>query len=321
LKISNNMKKYLSTTKANSRRSTTKRWQRGFFATVVLLALAWGFPHAVSFVSYMVTYPFSKVSSWYHYSESMFPSYLRSRAELTAEIDALENKLASQASTHLTVQRLINENMQLRAVVEMGTSTPRTTARVIAQPTALSYDRLKIDQGSNAGIEVGAPVFVGVDTVIGVVVHVAPTYSFVELITTPGFTATAYVVGPNIFATLEGVGGGVARVKVPQGVLIEEGNIVLLPSIESGVYGEIVSVENVPTQPEQYGYVTPPVPLQSLLYVSVGQGAGPKQSESAIDASVSKAVQEYFRLDTLPDLPSVTSTTEPVASGTDQETQ
>jgi cell shape-determining protein MreC len=315
------MKKYSSTTRANSRHSTTKRWQRGLFATLVLLSLAWVFPHAVSFVSYVVTYPLSKVASWYQYSEDMFPSYLRSRATLTAEIDALENKLASQASTHLTVQRLINENMQLRAAVEMGTSTPRTTARVIAQPTTLSYDLLKIDQGTNASIEVGAPVFVGVDTVIGVVVHTAPTYSFVELITTPGFTATAYVVGPNIFAPLEGVGGGVARVKVPQGVLLETGNLVLLPSIESGVYGEIVSVENVPTQPEQYGYVTPPVPLQSLLYVSVGQGEGVKQSEAAIDAAVSKAVREYFKLDTIPQTLSIPSTTSATTSETADSAQ
>jgi cell shape-determining protein MreC len=247
-------------------------------------------------VSYLILYPVNQVIDWYTYSERTLPTYLRSRTELLTEIETLEQELANRAGTQTTIQRLINENMQLRAVAELGTTSSRIAARVIAQPTKLSYDLMKIDQGSLAGVELGAPVFVGVDTVVGVVVHVTPTYAFVDLVTTPGFSATAYVVGPNIFTPLEGVGGGVARVRVPQGVPLEVGNIVLLPSVDSGVYGEIVAVENVPSQPEQFGYVAPPVSLQSMLYVSVGRGRGEERPEVEIEESVRMAVRQYFRL-------------------------
>ena len=304
------MKKYSSTTRANSRHSIVRKWQRGLIVTALVLLCGWLFPPLMSGISFVVLYPVTAVSSWYQYGEGAFPSYLRSRAELTKEIDELRATIANDAGTELSVKRLLEENMQLRTAAQVSTLTNRIAARVIAQPSKLSYDLLQIDQGSDAGVMVGAPVFLGVDTVIGVVVYAAPTYAFVELVTTPGFSATAYIVGPNVFANLEGVGGGVARVRVPQGIALREGNLVLLPSVSGGVYGEVVRVENVPTQPEQFGYVTPPLPLQSILYVSVAKDAPSEKSESEIEESVRTAVQSYFRLTTIPESLEFASTTD-----------
>ena len=263
----------------------------------------------MSGISFVVLYPVTVVSSWYQYGEGAFPSYLRSRVELTKEIDELKATIANDTGTELSVKRLLEENMQLRSAAEVSTSTNRISAHVIAQPSKLSYDLLQIDQGSDTGIVVGAPVFLGVDTVIGVVVHVARTYAFVELVTTPGFMAMAYIVGPNVFANLEGIGGGVARVRVPQGIALREGNLILLPSVSSGVYGEVVRIENVPTQPEQFGYVTPPLSLQSILYVSVAKDVPSEKSELEIETSVRASVQSYFRLNTIPDSMEFASTT------------
>ena len=130
--------------------------------------------------------------------------------------------------------------MQLRAMASAGTSTERLVARVIASPSKLSYDLLQIDRGTKDGVVAGSPVYTGLDTVVGVVVHTANNYAFVDLFTTPGFETTAYIVGPNVFATLEGVGGGIARVKLPQGIPIAEEQLVILPGVSSGVYGEII---------------------------------------------------------------------------------
>lgn len=287
--------------RASSRPSTVRTWQRGLIVTVAVLFFGWVFPTVLSYVSHIVLYPVTAVSSWYQNSDSLLPNYLRSRVELTKEIEELKRTIANDTGTELSVRRLLEENMQLRTAAQVSTSTNRIAARVLAQPTKLSYDLLQIDQGSDSGVVVGAPVFLGVDTVIGVVVEVAESYSFVELVTTPGFTATAYLVGPNVFATIEGIGGGVARVKVPQGIPLREGNLVLLPSVSSGVYGEVVRVENIPTQPEQFGYVTPPLPLQSLLYVSVGKHALITKSDSEIEQSVRDTVEAYFRLDSIPE--------------------
>lgn len=308
------MKKYSSTTRASSRHSTVRTWQRGLIVTVAVLFFGWVFPTVLSYISHIVLYPVTAVSSWYQYSDSLLPNYLRSRVELTKEIEDLKRTMANDTGTELSVRRLLEENMQLRTAAQVSTSTNRIAARVLAQPTKLSYDLLQIDQGSDSGVVVGAPVFLGVDTVIGVVVEVAPSYAFVELVTTPGFAATAYIVGPNVFASIEGIGGGVARVKVPQGIPLREGNLVLLPSVSSGVYGEVVRVENIPTQPEQYGYVTPPLPLQSLLYVSVGKQALISKSDSEIEQSVRDSVEAYFRLENIPDSLEIATTTNVVGS-------
>ncbi len=302
------MKKYSSITKASFRRSTTRRWQFGFLTTLAILMVGWLIPSVISFFSYIIMAPVVAISSWYEYSEATLPQYLRSRASLTDEIQQLKEESVNQTGTQLSIRRLLEENMQLRAATLTSTSSKRIVARVIAQPTKLNYDLLQIDQGTESGVVVGAPVFLGVDTVIGVVVNAAPTYAFVDLLTTAGFNATAYIVGPNVFASLEGVGGGVARVRVPQGIDLRVGNLVLLPSVSSGVYGEIVSLENVATQPEQYGYVTPPLPLKGILYVSVGRDIPPPHSESQINEAVRQAVRGYFKLDNVPESKTATST-------------
>jgi hypothetical protein len=107
--------------------------------------------------------------------------------------------------------------------------------------------------------------------VIGIIAHVDEQFSLTRLFTTPGFEATTYVVGSNIVATLEGVGGGIARVRVPQGIPLTVGSLVYIPSIQPGVFGRITFVESAPTQPEQYGYISPDKAISSLQYVAVGR--------------------------------------------------
>lgn len=284
--------------KVNYHRTSPKKKQIYFAVIVSILVVGWLFPRLLSGISYIVLYPIQSVTSWYQHSQSVFPTYLRTRAELAAEIETLQQKIAAESGTQLSLRRIQEENAQLRAATNFGTSTSRVMARVIAEPNRLNYDLLQIDKGTEAGLMVGSPVFVGVDTVVGVVTHASPQYSFVALFTTPGFTGTAFVIGPNVFAPLEGVGGGIARIRVPQGVPITVGDLVLMPSVESGVYGEIVSVENLPTQPEQFGYVAPPVPLRSISYVSVIAGVPPVRTVEDVTTQLTTELKDYFKLDT-----------------------
>ena len=64
---------------------------------------------------------------------------------------------------------------------------------------------------------------------------------------------TSYVSGANIIATLEGFGGGVARVRVPQGIPLSIGNLVHVPGIQPGVFGRINYIESEPTHPNSMG--------------------------------------------------------------------
>jgi hypothetical protein len=250
-------------------------------------------PRVISFVSDVVVYPFHATAVWLDESSSLVPTFIRDRISLQEQIENLENELVEASRMDLTQQRLIEENTSLRNLLGIDVQE-RTAAAVIARPNELPYDFLQIDRGSSHGIEVGAPVFIGNDTVIGLVAYTASRYSFVELVTTPGFEASAFLTGPNVVVTMEGVGGGVARVRVPQGIALTTGNLVHLPSVEPGIFGRISHVENRPTQPEQYGYITPDVAMSGLHRVSVGKLSQISQSVELIDEKISALIKQQL---------------------------
>jgi len=277
--------------KVQSQRSyKKKRTIRIAIAAIVVVISGWFLPAAFSTVSAIIMSPFHATNQWLEESSSLIPTFIRDRQSLQADIQQLENQLQVNSRTSVTQQRLFAENNRLRALLGADKES-RIVAGVIARPDTLPYDFLQIDRGVNDGIEVGAPVFVGTDIVIGLVVHTAAQYSFVELFTTPGFEATIFLSGPDVVAKMYGMGGGVARVSLPQGIPIQIGNLVHVPSVEPGVFGTIAYIENEPTQPEQYGYVTPNISLNSLYHVSVGRVSQISQSVEEIDQRVREEIE------------------------------
>lgn len=248
-------------------------------------------PRLISTVSAVVMYPIHITNLWLEESSDLIPTFIRDRQSLQAEIESLNNQLEIAKGTDLTKSILIDENNRLRQLLGAD-EEDRIAASVIARPNELPYDFLQIDRGSKHGIEVGSPVFIGEDIVIGLVIHTASDYSFVELITTPGFQATVFISGPNIVATLEGFGGGVARVRVPQGIPLAIGNLVYLPSIEPGVFGSISFVENRPSQPEQYGYISSATAISSLNQVAVGKSSQVSHSANEIEKKVVEKINK-----------------------------
>jgi cell shape-determining protein MreC len=280
--------------RVQSRHNTSRKKQiKVIIIASFLVVLGMFVPAIISGVSAAVTYPVYVTNVWLNESSSLVPSFIRDRRELQSEIGRLENELVIAARIDLTQRRLVEENESLRKLLGIDEEV-RTAAAVIARPDELPFDLLQIDRGSDQGIEVGAPVFIGRDIVIGLVAHTAPKYSFVQLITSPGFEATAFISGPNVVVAMEGVGGGVSRVKVPQGVSMSIEDLVYLPSVEPGVFGRISHIENRPTQPEQYGYITPNIAISGLYRVSVGSLSQISQSADQIDQSVLSLIEKQL---------------------------
>jgi len=284
--------------KASYRHNSRKPGRRWLGVALVTILLGILFPWLISKISAVALYPFHATSTWVKTSEGVLPSYLRSKSELAAEVERLRIDLATEAATQTSFNRLVQENMQLRSMARAGGEEERLVARVLARPDYLAYDLLQIDKGTLDGVVVGAPVYTGVDSVVGLVVHTSSHYSFVDLFTSPGFESTAYIFGPNVFAPIEGIGGGVARVKLPQGVAITVGQLVILPGVSNGVYGEIVAVQNEPTQPEQFGYISPPLAMNNLLYVSVGLQSVESRTTEEIDETVRGMLRRSLQLST-----------------------
>lgn len=281
----------------NSKTNKQKRIIRIFFVSIAIVLLGLALPFIFTAVSRIVLYPVHLTSEWFRTSSDRLPMFLRDQQELITQIKSLENELAVAVSTDLTQQRLFEENMWLRQLLSVD-DKERIAAAVIARPTELPYDLMQIDRGSDDGIKEGAPVYIGADNVIGIVTYTAADYAFVELFTTPGFRATAFISGANVMTTLEGYGGGVARVSVPQGIALTVGNLVHVPSIDPGVFGRVAYVENRPTQPEQYGYITLPKPVSGIRYVAVASEIVTPIEPPQIEERVRQIIQQALIVDT-----------------------
>ncbi len=273
--------------------SKQKRSFRIVIFTLLLIGLGMLLPKLFSIVSTTVMAPIHGINRWLDESSSLVPSFIRDRKTLQNEIETLKNQLAEAESSDLTQQRLWEENNRLRHLLGID-SEERIAAAIVARPNELPYDLLQIDRGSNHGVTIGSPVFIGKDVVVGLVTYVAPDYAFVQLITTPGFESSAFIAGPNVVVNMEGMGGGVARVKVPQGVPLAVGNLVYLPSVEPGVFGRISYIENRPTQPEQYGYISPDTSISGLYQVAVGKQSQITRSVAEIDARILEEMRKQL---------------------------
>ena len=287
------MKKYSSTTKASLRQiSRNERLKVTLWVAVAVVLVLVLLPRLVSVTASMVLMPVVMVENWLQESDTTLAVYLRDRNELLVKQEELEQSLAELQQTDYTTVVLSAENELLRGLLGQATTSTRIGAGVVGRPTNLPYDVLVIDKGELDGVLKDAPVYLGRDQVIGVVAEVYGHSAVVALVTTPGLASTVYIYGPNIYTTAEGIGGGVLRVNVPQGILLEEGNLVVIPSFASGVYGTVTLVESVPTKPEQFGYVTIETPLSSLRYVSVGS-----QPIQPISFEAEKDIVDKIRLD------------------------
>ena len=252
-------------------------------------------PRVVSWTASFVFSPVIAVESWFHSSTSAVPSYFRDRNSLLATQSALEAELEEIKTTSFTVDRLLKENEELKSLLGSDDAL-RIAASAIGRPTDLPYDVLVIDKGSEDGVINNAPIFIGKDQVIGFVAEVYSHTAVVTLVTTPGFESTVYIYGPNIYTTAIGIGGGSLQVRVPQGITLEIGNVVVMPSFDAGVYGEISSVDYEPTRPEQYGYVSIDIPLQSIRYVSVGNKPLAVMSFDDAKAVVSRVRKDFLEV-------------------------
>jgi hypothetical protein len=100
----------------------------------------------------------------------------------------------------------------------------------------------------------------------------------------------------------------VARVKVPQGVLLQVNDLVHIPSVQPGVYGRIAWVESEPTQPEQFGYITPDIAISSLFQVSVATPASILTDRDLVENNILEIQRQLLVIENL-SLATTTATT------------
>jgi len=218
-----------------------------------------------------MTVPIFEFRAWVAESGGLIPSYLRDREMLTEKIGELEEENNVLQAENQSRTILESENDELRALLGSDNGQQvRIASGIIARPPFLPYDALLIDKGTQDGVMDGAVVYHYGDHVIGMVSRAYENSALVTLLSTSGADVTAYIIGPDIYTTAYGEGNGVLRVSVPQGILLQEGDMVILPYFERGVLGRIQTVRSEATEPEQSGFILLDTPIQSMRFVTVG---------------------------------------------------
>lgn len=305
------MKTFLSTTKTNSRRTSSNRRKLGVILVVAALAIIFVLT-PVGRLVFVFAYgvpPIKAGADVISDSAKTFTAYLGSKVTLKEENDRLRSLLAD-LEIALEYQDLKDENLKRLAAVV--TDTTRIPAGVLVRPNDIPYDTLFIDRGTRSGVREGALVYGAVDTVLGVVIKAYDTTALVELFTAPGVESRVYVYGPDVIAESEGQGGGALRISVPQGIDLKIGNEVVFPTLSPGIIGTIEDVESNPADPETYGYISLSQSLASLRFVTVATDVFRVPSRTEIEHTIlqaSSTLTGFFALP--PDLfvPTTTATT------------
>ncbi len=306
------MKKFSLTTKGSYRHNSANKRLRTLLAVFLCLVLVFYITPSVGrAIGQVVFFPVILVGEWWNESESLVPNYFRTHTSLTKEIKSLENKLLESKLDALTIGRLQFENGSLRELLsEEGEE--RYLAGVVARPNEVPYDNLVIDKGREEGISENTPVYIGNDVVIGYVSRTFKHSSVVTLVSTPGLESTVFIVGPNIYTTAVGEGGGVFKIGIPQDIVISVGDMVIMPTAHSGIYGKIESIEQNPSEPEQYAYLSLPINLNSINFVSVGKVPKEVVQFDVVEEVVKEVREDLFRADVpagvLVEIPNATST-------------
>ncbi len=291
------MKNFLLKTKGNYLHSAKERKiYRYLIPIVIAFVVLYSGKEIVTTVSSFVTMPIFAVRHYFEESSATVPVFFRSRLALDQQVKELQQEVAEREGLDATLSYLTAENVELRQMLH-ASSTQRILAGVISRPPETPYDTMLIDRGSDDGIIQNAPVYYGEGQAIGYVQTVFAKSAQVTLFSSPGVESTVYVFGPNIFTTAYGEGGGIIRLSVPQGIVIQNGNMVILPSLESGVLGTIDDIQSISTEPEQHAYVTFDSSLQSIRLVTVGAHSVQKATFDEVEFRIHESEKELFTVD------------------------
>ncbi len=247
-------------------------WQRYVVIGISLVVLVgFFFTRPIrSTASYLMA-PLYGLKVWINGAHDPVSAFFHSRLALEAKIHSLQQSLRDAEYDGARLKILEEESTQKTR------NADRIAADVVKTPNETPYDTLLINKGTDDDIQDGALAFAG-NTAIGKVVRVYAQSSLVMLFSTPEVQSPAYIYGANVFARATGVGAGVIKVSVPQGVKLAVGNPVVVPIADTDIYGSIEYIESDPSNPEQYGYITQTHTLTSLRTIWIAREAPPPMS-------------------------------------------
>ena len=273
-----------------SRRQSNKRGRLVFFSFFVVFALVTGifFRDQSSRIIASIAQPLlSHISSGFQSTE-FIASLFGDKASIAHERDLLREKNAALESEKqsLIIAKTYSDDVQN---VLDTTKDKRIVAAVVSRPNFTPYDTLLIDRGARDGVPEGALVYANSSRAIGYIKKVYDSLSHVALFTTAGVELLVYLPESHALAHAVGMGGGLIRVSVPQGVRIKTGDIVTYPTITPSIIGTVSKIVTTPTNPDVYAFLTVDTVPFSLFVVSVDTRSFTMPSRAELEKNMNGA--------------------------------
>lgn len=241
---------------------------------IVLHVLGWVRP-IERFVRNIVE-PGSRVL--YSWSVTIAEENFDSPDELADAYKKLKRDLTANRIDEVRLALINSENETLReqlSFFEITTST-HIGANVVGKSIDPLSSTIRIDKGTDQGIQIGDPVIAGPGVLIGQITNADETRATVRLINDKHSRVAATLINHDkSIGLLEGgFGISVNMTFIPQNELISIGDLVVTSGLSDEIprgllIGTIQSVEKEPYRPFQKAAIEPALELDQLLVVSI----------------------------------------------------
>lgn len=181
---------------------------------------------------------------------------ISSKATLVAQNEELSRNVEETEALRERVLLLEGDIARLEKM--NATSTVHSEgiiARRIHAPGATLYNTFIIDRGMADGVERGDLLLGEGGTLLGTVEEVFSTTARGVIFSAPNISTEARIATSSLPMTLQGVGSGTFFARVPQGVQVDIGSIVVNQEYPRWSLGEVIDIERKPQDPFQTVFV------------------------------------------------------------------
>jgi cell shape-determining protein MreC len=202
---------------------------------------------------------------------SHFFDNFRAKHTLIADNDGLKAQIAEQEARLLEYNLLVQENSDLKAMLNRTDKASFTLASILAKPPRSLYDTLLIDGGENAGLLAGQTVYANGTTPIGSIQSVSAYSALVKLFSTSGEKYEARLEPSHIDVQLVGRGGGNFYVIAPHDLVVDANSTAVSKDINPHVIAQFQKVVSDPRDPFQTLLFSSPINIHEISFVEVKQ--------------------------------------------------
>lgn len=197
-----------------------------------------------------------------------FSVLFNSKESLLKENQELKDELNNEKGKNSEYIALTRETEELKEILGR-TDENKDTALASILVNNKILDTFIIDIGENQNIKEGDLVFAYGNIPVGYVSEVYNTSSKVNLFSKNKEKTNVLIQSKNIYIDLIGRGGGNFEIILPRDLILEKGENVLLPNIDTYLIAKVDSIISDPRDSFQKALLTTPININQLRFVQV----------------------------------------------------